>query len=77
MRRPPRVGRAPFGAEVLASALTMGPTERAERSAAIRQVAGSRTARDWLDDQVAAWKAAEEANRPKAKRPQALNVMQQ
>jgi hypothetical protein len=28
-----------------------------------------------LDEQVAAWKAAEEANRPKAKRPQALNVM--
>ena len=44
-------------AEVLASALTMGPTERAERSAAIRQVAGSRTARDWLDDQVAAAEA--------------------
>ena len=30
-----------------------------------------------LDEQVAAWKAAEEANRPKAKRPQALNVMRQ
>jgi len=44
-------------AEVLARALTMGPTERAERSAAIRQVAGSRTARDWLDDQVAAAEA--------------------
>jgi hypothetical protein len=28
-----------------------------------------------LDEQVAAWKAAEEANRPKAKRAQALNVM--
>jgi predicted nucleotide-binding protein (sugar kinase/HSP70/actin superfamily) len=30
-----------------------------------------------LDEQVAAWKAADEANRPKAKRPQALNVMRQ
>jgi activator of 2-hydroxyglutaryl-CoA dehydratase/predicted nucleotide-binding protein (sugar kinase/HSP70/actin superfamily) len=30
-----------------------------------------------LDEQVAAWKAADDANRPKAKRPQALNVMRQ
>jgi hypothetical protein len=28
-----------------------------------------------LDEQVAAWQAAEEANRPKGKRAQALNVM--
>jgi activator of 2-hydroxyglutaryl-CoA dehydratase/predicted nucleotide-binding protein (sugar kinase/HSP70/actin superfamily) len=28
-----------------------------------------------LDDQVAAWRAADDANKPKAKRPQALNVM--
>jgi predicted nucleotide-binding protein (sugar kinase/HSP70/actin superfamily)/activator of 2-hydroxyglutaryl-CoA dehydratase len=30
-----------------------------------------------LDDQVAAWRAADEATKPKAKRPQALNVMRQ
>jgi trehalose 6-phosphate synthase len=41
-------------AEVLASALTMPAPERAERSAAIRRVAGQRTPRDWLDDQLAA-----------------------
>jgi trehalose-6-phosphate synthase len=41
-------------AEVLARALTMGRSERAERSAAIRRVAARRTPRDWLDDQLAA-----------------------
>jgi trehalose 6-phosphate synthase len=41
-------------ADVLAEALTMGSAERAERSAAIRRVAGQRTPRDWLDDQLAA-----------------------
>jgi trehalose 6-phosphate synthase len=44
-------------AEVLASALAMPATERAERSAAIRRVAGRRTPRDWLDDQLAAAEA--------------------
>jgi hypothetical protein len=28
-----------------------------------------------LDEVVAAWRAADDANKPKAKRPQALNVM--
>jgi trehalose 6-phosphate synthase len=41
-------------ADVLATALTMESAERAERSAAIRRVAGQRTPRDWLDDQLAA-----------------------
>jgi trehalose 6-phosphate synthase len=41
-------------ADVLATALTMGSAERAERSAATRRVAGQRSARDWLDDQLAA-----------------------
>jgi trehalose 6-phosphate synthase len=44
-------------AEVLASALTMPATERAKRSAALRRVAGRRTPRDWLDDQLAAAEA--------------------
>jgi trehalose 6-phosphate synthase len=44
-------------AEVLASALTMPGPERAERAAAIRRVAGQRTPRDWLDDQLAAAEA--------------------
>jgi hypothetical protein len=30
-----------------------------------------------LDERVAAWKAADDAARPKAKRAQALNVMRQ
>ena len=41
-------------ADVLATALTMSSAERAERSAAIREVAGRRSPRDWLDDQLAA-----------------------
>jgi trehalose 6-phosphate synthase len=44
-------------AEVLASALAMPAAERAERSAALRRVAGRRTPRDWLDDQLAAAEA--------------------
>jgi trehalose 6-phosphate synthase len=44
-------------AEVLATALTMPAPERAKRSAALRQAAGRRTPRDWLDDQLAAAEA--------------------
>lgn len=44
-------------AEAMASALTMAPAERAERSAAIRRDAARRTPRDWLDDQLAAAEA--------------------
>lgn len=42
------------GAEVLHRALGMSATDRAERSGRLRDLAGARTPRDWLDDQLRA-----------------------
>jgi trehalose 6-phosphate synthase len=41
-------------ADVLAVALAMSTADRAAHAAAVRQLAGRRTPRDWLDDQLAA-----------------------
>jgi len=41
-------------ADVLAGALSMRPTERAAHASALREAAGRRTPRDWLEDQLAA-----------------------
>jgi trehalose 6-phosphate synthase len=42
------------GAEVLHRALGMSATERTERSERLHELAGARTPRDWLDDQLRA-----------------------
>lgn len=41
-------------ADTLATALLMGPAERAQHAADLRKAAGARTPRRWLDDQVRA-----------------------
>ena len=41
-------------ADVLAAALAMDDEDRATHAAALRKLAGARTPRDWLDDQLAA-----------------------
>ncbi|MGH9074591.1 MAG: alpha,alpha-trehalose-phosphate synthase (UDP-forming) [Acidimicrobiales bacterium] len=41
-------------ADVLARALCMAPADRSARSAALREAAGRRTPRDWLEDQLLA-----------------------
>ena len=41
-------------AEVLAAALALSPEERASRAASLRAVAGARTPRDWMDEQLQA-----------------------
>ncbi|HEY2429553.1 MAG TPA: trehalose-6-phosphate synthase [Acidimicrobiales bacterium] len=45
-------------ADVLAAALSMSPEERRAHASALREVAGRRSPRDWLDDQLAAARAA-------------------
>ncbi|HEX8770672.1 MAG TPA: trehalose-6-phosphate synthase, partial [Acidimicrobiales bacterium] len=41
-------------ADTLATALTMGPAERAQHAADLRKAASARTPRNWLDDQIRA-----------------------
>jgi trehalose 6-phosphate synthase len=41
-------------AEMLATALTMSPADRASHAAALRKTAGERSPQDWLDDQLRA-----------------------
>jgi trehalose 6-phosphate synthase len=41
-------------ADMLATALTMGPAERAQHAADLREAAAARTPRNWLDDQIRA-----------------------
>ena len=43
--------------DVLADALAMSAADRAVRAATLRKAAGARNSRDWLDDQVAAWRS--------------------
>ncbi|MDQ6927656.1 MAG: trehalose-6-phosphate synthase [Actinomycetota bacterium] len=45
--------------DTLATALTMGPADRAQHAAELREAASARTPRDWLDDQIRV--AAEDA----------------